>query len=377
MSTELVHFCKRVPANSASPVSGPRLRPRDELMERRIPLASKLSIILTDRCNIRCRHCMPECTPEKSTTLGWADLKTLIESAARVPTMKTLCFTGGEAFMYPELLADCIALTHRLGLESTVISNAFWASSVSNAERMLRRLPGLARLALSTDSFHQEFIGVGKVRHAIVAARRLSIDCAVRICHLDDPDAEIEAVRQQLADVAGLYEIEHQPVQPLGRAELEVEYDRIFSYDTSMASCRSADVHALNPNGSVTACCGGTGDWPANHLLDFGKPAEVGLDEIFKRAQASFALHAVRLWGPAGLFRLARAQAQHEGTDLPDPGIRNICELCKFLVADPARSALLRRALDAPEARSEIALARARDFGEIESLLLLHEGEGA
>lgn len=359
--------------NSASPVRGPRLRPRDAIMDSRVPLLTKLSIIITDKCNITCRHCLPDCAPAKNKTLTWPVLQNIIQAAAEIPSLRTLCFTGGEPFMFPGLLGDSVALTHRLGMESTVMSNAFWATSVGRARDTLAAVPGLTRIGVSTDSFHQEFISIDRVRNAILAAHELQIDCAVRVCHLNDPDAEIEAVRQQLADISGLYELEHQPVQPLGRAESEIAYDTIFSYDTVLACCRSADVQAVNPSGSLTACCGATGDWPPGHPLDYGNPAVLGLAKVFENVEASFILHAVRLWGPAGLLQLAQRQAEAEGASLADPGIRNICELCHFVVADEQRAAWLRRAVEQPEVRREIALARLTDLGEAGAVELLEQ----
>lgn len=353
--------------NSAGHVRGPREVSRDTVMSERIPLQTKLSVILTDKCNIECRHCMPECSPEKSRTLSWVELERVIRDASTLPGMQTLCFTGGEVFMFPNLLARCIKLGSQLGLETTAITNGFWARSPAIARRMLERFPGLTRLAVSTDTFHQEFIDIDRIKNAIAACNELGIDCAVRICHLDNPDEEIEAVRTQLADYSGQYEIEHQPVQPIGRAEFEIDRGSIFSYDTKMAVCRSADVHALNPSGRLTACCGGTGDWAADHPLDFGDVREQGLLQTLGLAERSLALHAVRLWGPAGLFRLAADQAALEGPMIPDPQIRNICELCRYVVADEVRAGLLRRALQRPSVRREIAMARLVELGEVAS----------
>jgi hypothetical protein len=234
-------------------------------------------------------------------------------------------------------------------------------------------LPGLTRLGLSADTFHQEFIPIEKIRNAIIAGNKLGLDCAVRICHLDDPDAEIEGVRQELIEVEGLYEIEHQPVQPLGRAADEVDPDSIFSYDTTMTSCRSADSHAINTAGDVIACCGATAMWPGDHPLRFGNVHDRPLDEILKEADINPVLHAVRLWGPAGLVNLAKAQADEEGAPFIVPKINNICGLCEYMVADPHHAALLRRAVANPEALREIALARMVELGEVSLFMNLEE----
>jgi hypothetical protein len=205
------------------------------------------------------------------------------------------------------------------------------------------------------------------------AAHARQLECAVRVCHLDSPAEELERVRQQLIAVAGWYELEHQPVQPLGRARSEVDYDRIFRFDTELACCRSADAHAINAQGELTACCGATGSWRGPHLLKFGDVTTESVGAALARAERSLVLHALRLWGPAGLLRLVREQAAEEGAAVPAPDIHNICELCHFVVAHPRHAALLERAVSKPDVGRAIAVARLIDLGESGSLSALDE----
>jgi MoaA/NifB/PqqE/SkfB family radical SAM enzyme len=364
MMERLVQIRKR---NSESPVLGPQLTDRASVMKGRLRYSSRLSIVLTDRCNIACSHCLPECDPKRKERLSWPAVEQIIRQAQARGTISTICFTGGEPFLDVPVLTRGVQLCAELGLESTVMTNAFWAKTQASARAMLERLRGLSRLGLSTDTFHQEFISVEHIENAVRAAHELDIECGVRVCHLDSPAEELERVRQQLISVAGWYELEHQPVQPLGRAREQVAYERIFAYDTELACCRSADVHSINPQGELTACCGATGSWRGAHPLKFGNVTEEPLSEVLARADQSWVLHALRLWGPAGLFRLAQQQSIAENAPLPAPGIQNICELCSFVVTDPARSALLQRAVRQRHVREEIALGRLMELGETSS----------
>jgi MoaA/NifB/PqqE/SkfB family radical SAM enzyme len=314
---------------------------------------------------------LPECEPGRKEQLEWTDVERIITEAAASGVVKTVCFTGGEPFLRRKLLQDAIALCARRGLEATVMTNGYWAPTLERALKVLRSVPGLTRLGLSADTFHQEFIPMDRIRFAILAANELEMDCAVRVCHLDEPDREIEWVRGQLLDVAGLYELEHQPVQPMGRAADEVPANRIFHYDVTIASCRSADAHAVNAEGDVTACCGASSYWQGHHPLWFGNVKEHSIDEILANADANPALHLIRLRGPAGLLALAEAQAQREGTTLVVPETADMCGLCEYLNSDPERAALVQRAVNDPETYRAIAVARFVDFGEPSMLNLV------
>jgi len=335
-------------------------------MLERVEYSSRIGFIVTEACNIKCAHCLPESEPSKKNTTDWTAVHRAIDELAATGIVQTVSFTGGEPFLQQERLAAAIAHCRRVGLEATVITNAFWATSVAKAIQVLERMGGLTRLGLSADPFHQAFLPITRVRDAVLAAHQLEIPCAVRVCHLGDPDREIEAVREQLIDVAGLYHLEHQPVQPIGRAAQAIRADAIYLYDTTLAFCRSADSHAVNVHGDVTACCGATSYWSGDHALKFGNIGRDSMATILRNADRSAVLHAVRLWGPAGLVALVREQAEAEGVALQEPDLRanEICTLCQWAVADPVRGGLLSRAVARPEVARRIAVDRMLELGE-------------
>src|SRR4051812_21594883 len=200
----LLQITKRKIGNSAGPVLGPRPRDRAEIMRERPRYASRLGFIITETCNIRCSHCLPESDASKRKGIAWPTLERAIREAGASGIVDTVSFTGGEPFVRFALLSLAVGLCRELGLQSTVMTNGFWARNVSRATEVLRKLDGLTRLGLSTDIFHQPFVSVERIRDAIIAGNNLGIACAVRVCHLTDPDGEIERVRQQLDAVKGL-----------------------------------------------------------------------------------------------------------------------------------------------------------------------------
>ncbi len=276
--------------------------------------------------------------------------------------------------LHVKRLRHLTSLCKELGLEATVMTNGYWATSREKARKVLESLC-LTGIGLSTDSFHQEFLPIERIRFAIEAAWDLDLHCAVRVCHLEDPGTEVEAIRRQLAVVSGKYHLEHQPVQPYGRARHEVEDETIFRYDTTRAICRSADSPAVNVRGEVTACCGATSYWQGDHLLKFGNIRKDSIEEVMARADRSVALHVLRLWGPGALLELVRQQAELEGVTLSgaNPKDNDICSLCGWLICDPVRSRLLETAAADPAVIRRIAFDRMEQLGETSMMLQLDE----
>jgi len=347
-------------------------RSRDVMMQGREPYLSELAISLTNKCNIQCRHCFFGCSPLRSRDLSWEVIERVINEASRLDHIRTIGFTGGEPFLNRNKLTRAVQLCTGLGIESTVISNGFWALSIGKAVEVLKELPGLRRLGLSTDSFHQEFIPIDIIRNAICASAQLGIECTIRISHLKNPVSEIERIHQQLNEVEGLYKTQYQPVQSAGRAAKTIEASSIYQYDVAKAICFTADVPLIGVDGDVAACCGPAATWGNNHLLYLGNVFKDSLGDMLRYADYNPILHALRLWGPSALYRFAQEQAEKEESELTIPSSMNSsCLLCKYMVSDPTASTLLRRSIRTANVSREIALTRLADLGETSMYLSL------
>src|SRR4051812_8847795 len=114
-----------------------------------------LSFAGTYQCNLECPHC---CVP-----IEWPDrldIPTAVRflESAHAYGVRTLGFTGGEPFLYPEFL---LALTRRaanLGFRfDKVMTNGFWSGAAAHLETTLAALRAAGftgKLGLSVDKFH-------------------------------------------------------------------------------------------------------------------------------------------------------------------------------------------------------------------------------
>lgn len=116
---------------------------RPALVDQHGRAKHKLRLSLTDRCNFRCRYCMPE-EPQwipKQQFLSRLELRSLVAEFVRLG-IRNIRLTGGEPLLRPDLagiVADLNAL-RPLGLERI--------SMTTNGSRLAGALPELRRAGL-------------------------------------------------------------------------------------------------------------------------------------------------------------------------------------------------------------------------------------
>ena len=344
---------------------------KDESTAVKRSFFSNIEIVVTSKCNIGCRHCIYDCQPFSTEKLSRSVIKDLIRQAAMLNSVKSIVFTGGEAFLEYSSLIESIALCEELGLEAAAVTNGYWALTAQTARQKLKELKGLKTLNVSTDSFHQEFVPADKIRNIIESCRELGIKCVVRISYLNDPVFEIGTIKKQLTGLDGLYTIVAIPVAPFGRAAALIETCSIYAYDPNGIPCCGADDPVIDVKGDVKFCPGGLFSHPENRLLKVGNIYDETLEEIKKSADINPIVQTLRLHGPSGLVRLVRNQAKKDGSPFVPPQMeekRDLCSLCKYVIANPKNAKTLQRAVRDPEVYHEIALASRKEFGETSML---------
>lgn len=334
---------------------------------------SALCISLTERCNIRCAHCIFACTGNEARRADFGFIDRMIREAAEVEELKVVGFTGGEPFLEFAQLARLLDRCAALGLKATVTTNAYWARTGQAAKEKLSRLPGLSRLGISCDRFHQEFVSIDKVRHAIRACAELDIECAVRVSYLNDPHSEIQCVQRQLEDVAGLFRLEHQPVQPLGRAKSELEPQTLFSCDIRTGCCLSVESPYVDIDGDVYACCGPASCFGQRQLLYLGNAKTRGVAEILNEAKLNPIISALKSGGPSLLLDIAEQEAARVGQQLSSNPVGVMCSQCEVAIANDGHASFLRKAIGRPKVRRMIAMRQMAVFGDVTAFAALSD----
>jgi MoaA/NifB/PqqE/SkfB family radical SAM enzyme len=212
-----------------------------------------LHILLTYQCPYECEHCFVWGSPSQTGTLTLEQIENIL-GQAKSAGVESIYFEGGEPFLYYAILVQAVRKAADLGFSVGIVTNAYWANSVADAEEWLRPFVGrLADFTVSSDLFHcSEPLGE-RPQNALAAAKWLNIPTGlISIVH-PDPVSEVSKIHGQIEkDGAVMYR---------GRAtELLVDKASGDSWE-SFDSCPHEDLREpgrihVDPLGNLHICQG-------------------------------------------------------------------------------------------------------------------------
>jgi hypothetical protein len=124
--------------------------------------------------------------------MSLGEVRGYLREVANQP-LQLIAISGGEPCLNFDLVLNVIKEAHRHGVPGIwVFTNAFWASNPQVAWDRVRSLKkaGATRLCLSADGFHEPFVPVWKVRHALNAVRSAGMELVVDVRFFGGPNAK-------------------------------------------------------------------------------------------------------------------------------------------------------------------------------------------
>ena len=136
-----------------------------------------IHFLLTYTCNWECDHCFLFCSPASEGTFTIKQVREVLDEAAKLGSVETIYFEGGEAFLYYPLMVEGIRLAREKGFQAGIVTNSYWATSEEDAELWLRPLVelGISDLSVSDDEYHYGKDDVSSAKHALAAAKKLGL----------------------------------------------------------------------------------------------------------------------------------------------------------------------------------------------------------
>jgi hypothetical protein len=158
---------------------------------------SGIHFLLTYKCDSECDHCFLYCGPNAEGAFTSGQIREILDEAKKLGTVGRVYFEGGEPFLFYPIMLEGIKAAAELGFETGVVTNAYWATSVEDAELWLSPLRelGVADLSLSDDAFHYGDTEDTPPKRALTAAEKLGIPVD-SIC-IEEP-AVVSAVADDL-----------------------------------------------------------------------------------------------------------------------------------------------------------------------------------
>ena len=140
-----------------------------------------VSIIITNKCNASCQICCYNCSPNQSEVIEEKLMYRVIDQAKEFGYVESICFTGGEPFLYYDLLKKGLEYAKNSGFKTTVASNGYWGMwPADELYAKFKELP-IDLILISTDEYHQEYIPESDIEKAIELLRTLQIGLKVGI----------------------------------------------------------------------------------------------------------------------------------------------------------------------------------------------------
>lgn len=230
-----------------------------------------LHILLTYQCTYECDHCFVWGSPRQMGTLTFEQIEQILAQADEAG-VTSVYFEGGEPFLYYAILVQAVRKAADMGFSVGIVSNAYWANSVADAEEWLRPFVGrLADFTVSSDLFHcSEALGEHP-QNALVAAKWLNIPTGM--ISIGQPGSDAQQTQSQIEDEGA--------VMYRGRA-VEKLAPRATSYPwEGFDSCPHEDLREpgrvhLDPLGNIHICQG----------ISLGNVFETPLKEICEKYDA-------------------------------------------------------------------------------------------
>lgn len=146
-----------------------------------------LHILLTYQCTYECDHCFVWGSPWQTGTLTLEQIESILDQA-RDAGVSSIYFEGGEPFIYYGILLQAVCKAADLGFSVGLVTNAYWALSVADAEAWLRPFVGLlSDFSVSSDYYHCDGNLDERPQNALVAAKLLGIPMGmIRIAQPDE-----------------------------------------------------------------------------------------------------------------------------------------------------------------------------------------------
>lgn len=288
--------------------------------------SERVNFRFTYHCNVSCRHCYNRSGPNAKTPR--LEVNEMLRVIDEMPDagIDRLNLTGGEPFLYLDQLLALIVAGRRVGLRTiSIYSNGFWASSTSEAGRVLASLKMAGFMSTSGDHlkisagvYHQEFIDFGRIitltaEHYRVFQRPLQVDFELT----SNRPEQADEIRRQFIGLG----IEHavslsfRRIQPLGRGQ-DLEH-RVL--ESTFGPCPAIDQIVFEPDGTARPCCGLNNE---NRGIEIGNLRRHGLRELVKRMQNDPILQRVHERPMDDLFDLV-------GVPRSGEGYAGKCHLCQ------------------------------------------------
>ena len=294
---------------------------------------TKLCLVLTDRCTAACDFCGFSCSPGNRQVMDADLMKDLIREA-KTMGMHTVSFSGGEPFLYPELLEEGVRAAREEKVGVNIATNGFWGAwDDEKIEETLKRVRPDS-MGFSYDSFHRKYVTEEVFFRAFASCMARDIDARVYVA---DMKGERSAGRflMSLGNRRFSVPIRLYPLHRCGRAlNLPEEWFLTSKYGNESLGCLSEGTLSVLYNGDVYPCC----KHQAYHsAMLLGNVRGLALKDVLDDNDA---LMICDVLAQDSRFRRLLEIARDKGIEIPEK-VGSSCDLCRVLFGSRERKQMM------------------------------------
>jgi len=143
-------------------------------------MLESIHFLVSYACNFECDHCFLFAGPRAGGAFRIEQIERILDEAA-VLGIRKVCFEGGEPMLHYPLVVEAVRQARARGMESGIVTNAYWATSDRDAELWLRPLAelGVKGVGLSDDALHYGESAGPHAERVMEAAKRLGMTANV------------------------------------------------------------------------------------------------------------------------------------------------------------------------------------------------------
>jgi hypothetical protein len=303
-----------------------------------------LGLITTYQCTSACDHCCFHCSPLRKKRIPPDRLTMLIEEAARIPTMKTVVFTGGECFLLGDELDSLVALAHAKGLRTRCITNGYWATSPAEASRRVKKIVacGLDEINFSTGGMHVKAVPLERVMWASRASIEAGLTTLINLEIFNESELDPEAVMSH-PDIEEFVRnkkitIRKNPwIMTGGRQKITNPDDCSRFSPANECNCYIClDSIAVTPELELYACCG----FSMKQIpeLSLGSVRSMTIRDVIDRAPDDFMKVWLHVEGPEKILRFVKKHRPDYRLPIEST---HICETCRHIYGNETVKAVI------------------------------------
>jgi hypothetical protein len=284
-----------------------------------------VSIMLTERCNANCAHCIVDSGPAARGDFN-SHWFTDIVCAMAKHGISTLGISGGEPLLLFRETLSLARLAKKHGIRSVLATNAFWGNRMKNAATVATQIgnAGIAKVIVSSDQYHEPFVPIPFVANAVRALSECGIEYEVHVSAVD-----VKAGRQHEAKLEGVG-VTHVLCCGLESAGRAINLVSDTNHRGPATRCLKTTNPLILVDGTVIACCDLLAAKEYRPIptspLHLGRIPFESMAAILDRAQSNPVLGLLNRVGPETLSWRLRPKSHS-----PAANALSGCRLCHSL----------------------------------------------